>query len=243
MFENVKDLESWYADLRTINDTYRHNGKPIVTAEDIQQEIKEGMDPALVEQEFYCNPNAATTGAVFGRQHIRLSALPASNTLAPSRLARVAWGTHGEGIAAVVFQDATILGVHQFREWNIADAVATVGRRHPNMQVIHHALNPDPLLFNSLDGTGVVSSPLTSNEHMQHGHVAVLLNEVKAAAVAKESLVDFAMSYAPYRELLDDSNVTHDALAQALAVMHTAGTLRKPTFKPMNYAPYDRGVI
>lgn len=247
MFDNVKQLESWFAEIRTIDQTHRHDGTPIVTRADIQQEIKEGMRPELVQQEFYCNPDAATTGAIFFKQYARMMQLDPHAATPNNRLLRIAWGHHEEGIAAVAFQGAHIVGVHCFLESNITDAVQAVARRHPNTVNVHHAISPDPTLFGVLDGSGIVASPLTADSHMQHGHTAAMLNTCSATSTARESLADFAMSFAPYRDSNrsdDDMSLTHDALMQALAVMHTAQPYSgAKKSKPLDYSQYDRGVV
>jgi len=243
LFKTVEGLEDWFTSLRTIDDTHRNDGTPIVTQADIEKEIRDGMDPGLVRQEFYCDPDAASAGAIFARQHARLLALDCKAPQPSNRVLRVAWGTYKEGITAVVFEDTHILSVNAFCESNLTDAVQAVTRRHPASLLIHHAVDPDPLLFSQLDGYGVVAAPLTQHEHMQQGHAAAVLNVCSATSAARETLADFSMSYTPYREQ-NDENLTHDATAQALAVMHSAQVFSKtPPRKPMDYRRYDRGVI
>jgi hypothetical protein len=84
---------------------------------------------------------------------------------------------------------------------------------------------------------------LPANEHIQSGHTASILSRCSATAIAREKLLDFTMSYAPYRQLLDDTDLTHAALAQSLAVMHTAQALSRVQHKKLDYSRYDRGVI
>lgn len=245
MFKTIEAAEGWYADLRTINDTYRHDGEPIVSTADVQKEIAEGMDPSLVQQEFYCNPDAATSGAIYNRQHTYLSTIQSVAYARSNRLIRVAWGMHSEGIAATVFQDGHIIAAHTFLESNITDAARTVAHRHPNELLVHHGIDLDPSLFATLDGAGVVAAPLQKgDEHMHSGHTAAILNRCSATAIVREKLLDFTMSYAPYRQLLDDTDLTYAALAQSLAVMHTAQVLSKTQpRKPIDYSRCDRGVI
>ena len=243
MFQQVKNSEGWFAEIRTVNQTQRHDGSPIVTPEDIQKEIDEGMDPALVRQEFYCDPDAASAGAVFTRQYSRLMALDPQRFAENSRVLRVAWGMQGEGITGIVFQNNHVLSVNAFLESNITDCVQAITRRHPHSQLIHHAKNPDPQLFQCLDGHGLVNAQLNPDEHMRQGFVANLLNGVQAVSAARESLADFAMSYAPYRETPEEQ-LTHPATCEALAVMSLAQFLSKSSGpKKLDYSRYDRGVI
>lgn len=246
MLKSLAGMEGWYVDTRTIEQTRRHDGKSIVTKADVEKEIREGMDASLAKQEFYCDPDAASTGAIFSRQYNRLLSITPIHTPQNSRILRVAWGMKNEGIAAVAFQDHKIVGVHTFLEQNLTDAIQSVTRRHPHSQLIHHAVNPDPSLFSSLDGHGVVNAPLTTDEHFMHGHAAAMLNICEATSAAKERLADFAMSFAPFRDTNADEDIelTNDAISQSLAIMHTAQYLRSAgPRKPMDYSRSDRGVI
>jgi hypothetical protein len=209
----------------------------------VRKEIAEGMAPALAQQEFYCNPDAATSGAIYGRQHSYLSNCNPVPYSRSNRVIRIAWGMHSEGLAATAFQDGHIIACHTFLESNLVDAAKSVVQRHPNEILIHHGVNLDPSLFETIDGSGVVASPLPANEHIQSGHTASILSRCNATAIAREKLLDFTMSYAPYRQLLDDTDLTHAALAQSLAVMHTAQALSRVQHKKLDYSRYDRGVI
>lgn len=49
--------ETWFLSHLTILDTTKHDGTPVLTAKDVEDEIREGMDPDLAQQEYYClNP-------------------------------------------------------------------------------------------------------------------------------------------------------------------------------------------
>jgi hypothetical protein len=254
MYQTVKELENWYTELLTIDDTYRLDGSPIVSKADVQKEIAAGMKPALVQQEFYCDPDAATDGAIFSRQHTRLAALLPSLYTPNSRIIRVAWGMANEGISAIAFQDTTILGVHNFLESNFTDCVQAITRRHPDKRFIHHAANPDTALFSELDGHGVVKAQISADEHMRQGRVAAALNVCTAVGAARESLVDFAMSYAPFREQTvqraegfnteEEEKLVQPAMCEALAVVQSAFPFSRAIPRaPMDYSQYDRGIV
>jgi hypothetical protein len=245
MYQQIKDLPNWFTSIRTIEQTRRNDGSPIVTREDVEREIAEGMSPTLARQEFYCDPEAASEGAVFARQHTMLMAKEPIIYRPDNRVIRVAWGMHEEGIVAIAFQDHKVIAVHPFLEINLTDCVQAVTRRHPSAPIVHHAVNPDTALFSSLDGYGVVNSPVNQNPHMRAGSVAAMLNLCEATGTAREQLADFAMLYAPYRETAsdDEEQDAYPAMEQAVAVMHSAQLLSqdRPRRK-LKYAS-DRGVI
>lgn len=243
MYETLRRNPNWYVDLRTIDDTCRNDGSPIVTAEDVEKEIKEGMSRSLAQQEFYCDPDAANTGAIFSRQYNRLLAISPSIWDRNNRVVRVAWGMKDEGIVAIVYQDDFIIGVNTFLERNITDAVQCVAQRYPQSPLVHAGVNLDPSLFAGLDGDGVISIAAAPSQHMQDGRTAALLNICNATSAARETLADFCMTYTPYRDTNDETTLTHPALAEALMVMQNSQVFRKKSSKPLNYSHYDRGVI
>jgi phage terminase large subunit len=57
---------TWHRSKKTIDDTHRHDGSPVISHEDYLQEIKEGMPEALALQEFYCDFEAALEGSYYG---------------------------------------------------------------------------------------------------------------------------------------------------------------------------------
>lgn len=248
MYENVKDLDGWYAEIRDITRTRRNDGSYIIDPQRVElAAAEEKIKPELIQQEFYCNPDAASIGAVFSRQHRRLMALDPLQHRPNNKALRVAWGRKDEGIAAVAFQGTHIIGVHTFCETNFADAAQSVARRHPHMPIIHHAVNADPMLFNVLDGHGVVNQALSGDIHWMQGHAAAMLNTCSVTSIARESLADFAMDYTPFRESNDtedeDRLLTFDAITQALAVMHHSQPYAVKSNKIPDYSKYDRSVI
>lgn len=242
MYEALRSNPNWYVDLRTINDTCRNDGTPIVTDADVEKEIAEGMSRSLAQQEFYCDPDAANTGAIFTRQYSRLLQIEPSNWERNNRVVNVAWGLKDEGIVAIVHQDDFVIGVNPFVERNITDAVQAIAQRYPHVPLVHAGVNLDPTLFAGLDGAGVISINSPS-QHMQDGRTAALLNVCRATSAARETLADFCMSYTPYRDTNDETTLTHPALAEALAIMNQSRSYRKKDSRPLNYSTYDRGVI
>lgn len=242
MYETLRSNPNWYVDLRTIDDTCRNDGSPIVTAADVEKEIAEGMSRSLAQQEFYCDPDAANTGTIFGRQYTRLMQIDPKPWIRNNRVVRVAWGLRDEGIAAIVYQDNMIIGVSTFQERNITDAVQIIAQRYSQNPLVHAGVSLDPTLFAGLDSEGVMTVP-APNQHMQDGRTAALLNLCDATSAARETLADFCMSYAPYRDSNDETTLTHPALAEALMVMQQARMPTRKASKPLNYSQYDRGVI
>ncbi len=68
MMQAVKTDPNWYIDVKTIDDTN------VMTAEQVEEEITNGMPRALALQEFYCSFDAAMVGAYYGEAMERAEA-------------------------------------------------------------------------------------------------------------------------------------------------------------------------
>jgi phage terminase large subunit len=58
----------WFTSLKTVDDTFRGNGSPIITAEQVQSERDEGVPEEIIEQEYYCSWEGINYGSIYGRQ-------------------------------------------------------------------------------------------------------------------------------------------------------------------------------
>jgi len=68
LYETAKKSPRWFCEILTVDDTYREDGTHIFTEEDIEEEIEDGMDPLMAEQEYYCSFDAGMVGAYFTNQ-------------------------------------------------------------------------------------------------------------------------------------------------------------------------------
>ena len=82
-----KNPEEWYSDVLTIDDT------GVMTAEQVEKEIEEGMDRATAKQEFYCSFEAALTGAYYDEamQKMDTEGRILNFPIEPNLLVDVAW--------------------------------------------------------------------------------------------------------------------------------------------------------
>jgi len=61
LYEMAKQNPEWFCEKLTILDT------GVVTPEDVEREIREGMDPDLAQQEFYCSFEGPMAGSYYGK--------------------------------------------------------------------------------------------------------------------------------------------------------------------------------
>lgn len=69
LFKMAQGHPEWFAQLLTVEDTYREDGvTPVVSAAAIQSERDAGMAPEIIQQEFWCSFDAALVGAYYKQQ-------------------------------------------------------------------------------------------------------------------------------------------------------------------------------
>lgn len=70
LYERVKNLPNWFVSKKTIEDTKRdavgEGGGPVVSQDDIDQQIAEGKRPEFIRQEYYCDFNGAEEETMYG---------------------------------------------------------------------------------------------------------------------------------------------------------------------------------
>lgn len=60
----LNNPDVWFTQLLTIRDTRRHDGTPVITEEEIEQERREGMSEAVIQQDFYCDFSAVNENSL-----------------------------------------------------------------------------------------------------------------------------------------------------------------------------------
>jgi len=87
MFEMAQENDQWFCSKLTVEDTRRdsegEDGSRVVTADDLEEERREGMDEQMIQQEYYCSFHAAIPGAYFAKEMTRMET--------DGRIGRVPW--------------------------------------------------------------------------------------------------------------------------------------------------------
>jgi len=67
LYEFAKKQDDWFTMLRTIDQTRKENGEPVITQKQIQQLRDQGKDEEFIQQEYYCSFKMGTAGAYFAK--------------------------------------------------------------------------------------------------------------------------------------------------------------------------------
>jgi phage terminase large subunit len=68
LYNMAKKADEWFCQNLTVNDTKRADGSPVISPEAIETERAEGMEEALIQQEFFGSFEAQIPGAYFADQ-------------------------------------------------------------------------------------------------------------------------------------------------------------------------------
>jgi hypothetical protein len=75
-FQHAQNDPRWYSSLLTVDDTRRdapgESGGAVISQEDIDQDISEGMPKSMADQEYRCSFNGIRDGSFYGEQMIQM---------------------------------------------------------------------------------------------------------------------------------------------------------------------------
>lgn len=66
-WEMAKRNPRWFTSHKTVRDTFRENGTPVISEQDVQDERDEGVLEEIIQQEYYCSFAGVNVGSVYGR--------------------------------------------------------------------------------------------------------------------------------------------------------------------------------
>lgn len=87
LYENNTNNPKWFVRKLDITQTFRADGKPIITEDDIQEERDSGISEEAIQQEYYVSFEAAVIGAYYAQQirkaekEDRIKTFPIDNSL------------------------------------------------------------------------------------------------------------------------------------------------------------------
>ena len=149
MAQRLKNNPEWNVDIRSVDDTTKHDGSPILTPEDIQAERDEGMSDAMIRQEYYCDPMAAVEGAVYGRAYEQLVAQQRVGAYAydPNLSVTAAWSLEYDDQYTVAFLQGTgnesrLVGSKSIQFASLSEALDSIDGVFP-WSVGRHVVPPD----------------------------------------------------------------------------------------------------
>jgi len=134
MSKTLENNPNWHIDIMTVDQSRDLNGDYIMSPEMIESERAEGMSESLIQQEYYCNPNAVSDGSIYGNQvdHLRNDPSRLMADWNPAKPVYCVWNFDLPVFAAyVIIQGGdrpVILDASQKEFTTLGEAVAHVNR-------------------------------------------------------------------------------------------------------------------
>lgn len=73
-YRMAEESPHWFTSTKTVNDTLRDDGTPVITPEMIEMERAEGVAEEIIQQEYFCSWEGVNQGSVYGKHLQRHSA-------------------------------------------------------------------------------------------------------------------------------------------------------------------------
>ena len=220
MYENLKNNPDWYCTKLTVDDTVRQDGTPILTPEDIQADRDEGMSEAMIQQEYYCSPEASHAGAYYGRQMHELNASKRRGAFGfdPQLPLYAAFDRSTASVLACVLVQPdgnmhNIVGSKCFDNMTVQECFAELREIFPFANKISKAIMPPGANIENVSVAGVEfelapSEPLIEGIDIVRHYLPLTRIDVQLQAWADEgNNIDLINSLQGYRAEVDPHNV------------------------------------
>lgn len=144
MFRMAEQSDKWFTDLRTINDTFREDGRPVISQDMIEMERAEGVAEEIIQQEYYCSWEGVNQGSIYGRY---LQKYAATNQIVfpqdfdPDLPVYTAWDLGRRDATAVWFYQLVRGEVHviDYREYTGRDVDSVLSGEEDSLQSLPYA--------------------------------------------------------------------------------------------------------
>jgi len=117
MYRHALSDPLWFVEKLTIDDTRDEDGNPVITQADIEQDRREGMSEALIQQEYYCSFDVSSDDILIPLQIIEkaLARKVAYHNMPSVAGLDVGMSLGGDPSALVVRQGSTVVWAEEFR--------------------------------------------------------------------------------------------------------------------------------
>jgi len=244
MAKNLKNNPDWHIDIMNVDQSVDVEGKPIISPEMIAAERASGMSEALIQQEYFCNPDATSDGAIYGQQIERLRNDPGRNLgdWNPAYPVYCVWNFDLPVFASFIIVQAgdkpTILDAGHLEFTTMGDALAKVNQdRWPIQQ--HYVMAHQRDIIAGLLNLSVRAEVLPRrNELIATTSTAAFLERVRIDGERCELLIEALAGYVR-REQFDPQSATVQFSPDPVMSWHWRLAYPLECFASLEYAMSD----
>jgi len=215
MFQEVRRLEDWFCTLRTVDDTTREDGTRVLSPADVAADAREGMTPATIREEYFCEAQDYAQGSFYGRimQWLSSEGRIGATGYEPALPLFAAWHVSADALACILTQtrgtESRIVASRAWRQHSIADALEDLRESIPFARHIRKCITKESVHAFELAGYEVESAP----KHKAHDAVEIVRRFLPSTRIDND-----VRAFAPggnNRELLDSLNGCGQKLTRA----------------------------
>lgn len=262
MMQQLQGNDKWYLDIKTVNDTFREDGTPIISAEDIEEERREGMSESIIRQEYYCDPVAVLEGAVYGAPLVYLENAKQIKPLAydPLRPVWCIWSFahYPAAISYVLMQPfvgggASVMRAENFYYQDVTEAFAAFSRMSRYPVAKHAVFGADDAtdIFDQAMVYGFAPDFIADLDHADRMSKTALWLRASQIDSTQNVLLDSLRSYRVEDDVDSDEVFSADdsmeylvSCIEAAAVYQSSSAWAKSSWsKGRNYRSADRTAI
>lgn len=133
ILRQAEQLDGWFAEVLTVDDTRRPDGSPVITAEAIEEDRLSGMSQAMIDQEYYCSFDSPFEGAIYADEMREIKTRERITNIEwdPSLPVRTYWDLGINDLGAVWFVQSVgnkriAIDYRQERDWSLQDWIKFV---------------------------------------------------------------------------------------------------------------------
>lgn len=174
LYRTAQESDHWFTSLHTINDTFREDGRPVISKEMIEMERQEGVPEEIIQQEYFCSWEGINQGSIYGRQ---LQKYEATNQIKfpepfdPEFPVYTAWDLGRRDATAIWFyqlvgDEVHIIDYREFTQKDVDEVLAGDDDENPSLKTLPYAYGTAALPHDARAKT--FSSRYTTYERFLH---------------------------------------------------------------------------
>lgn len=211
MAKRLANHPDWFVSEKTVEQTTHHDGRRILTDEDIEAERIEGMSESMIRQEYYNDPIAALPGSIYGKQIEKLYETKRTGSFPynSSRPVLASWALDSHDQYTVAFWQfiggsTFLIGSASYQFEAISDALELALHSFPWKRVSRHVLPHN--------------TPSDMIEVFENrGEVTDIAPEVESPiSITRDQLATMQVDTASRSYVDDDTDGNNDRLLDAL---------------------------
>lgn len=146
-YRMAEESEHWFASTKTVRDTFREDGRPVISEQMIQVEREEGVAEEVIQQEYYCSWEGVNLGSIYGRYLLKFAdthQIVFPEPFDPELPVYTAWDLGRRDICAVWFYQIVMDEIHvvdyrEYRQLDVDDVLTGIDPEYDSLAALPYS--------------------------------------------------------------------------------------------------------